>query len=128
MGYALLKSLHVATVGISFLLFLWRWLWVLQHDPAGRPRWMRWVPHVNDSLLFFLGLGLAWHLQQYPFVSPWLTAKLSALLIYILLGIYVMRFAPSARARLVGGVAALLVFAYMIGTAVHKQALWFLGG
>ncbi len=126
MSYTLLKTLHVITVAISLILFLWRWIYVLRHDPASRPRWMRWVPHVNDSVLFFLGLGLAWQIQQYPFVAGWLTAKLTALLLYIFLGLYVMRFAPGRQARFYGGISALIVFGYMAGVAVTKNSAWML--
>ncbi len=126
MSYTLLKTLHVTTVVISLILFLWRWIYVLQHDPASRPRWMRWVPHVNDSLLFFLGLGLAWQIQQYPFVAGWLTAKLTALLVYIFLGLYVMRFASGRQARFYGGISALTVFGYMAGVAMTKNSVWLL--
>ncbi len=126
MSYTLLKTLHVTTVVVSLFLFLWRWIYVLRHEPANRPRWMRWVPHVNDSLLFFLGLGLAWQIQQYPFVAGWLTAKLSALLLYIFLGLYVMRFAKNRHARFYGGILALSVFGYMVGVAMTKNGIWLL--
>ncbi len=125
MSYLLLKSLHVATVAITLILFLWRWQYVLRHDPATRPRWMRWVPHLNDSLLFLLGLALAWRLGLSPGAAGWLAAKLVALLGYIGLGLYVMRFAENPRARFFGGTAALVVFGYMIGVALTKEALWF---
>lgn len=124
MSYLLLKSLHVATVAITFMLFLWRWIYVLRHDPATRPRWMRWVPHLNDSLLFLLGLALAWRLGLSPWTAHWLAAKLLALLIYIGLGLYVMRFAKTPRSRFFAGVAALAVFGYIIGVAMTKNALW----
>jgi len=126
-SYLLLKSLHVTTVAITLVLFLWRWRYVLRHDPARRPRWMRWVPHLNDSLLFLFGLALAWRLGLSPGGAGWLAAKLLALLVYIALGLYVMRFAPSSRARFFGGAAALLVFGYIVGVALTKNALWFAG-
>ncbi len=127
MSYTLLKTLHVSAVTLTFILFLWRWLYVLGHDPAIRPPWMRWLPHLNDSLLFFLGLGLAWKIGQSPFAAGWLAAKLAALLVYIFLGLYVMRFARSPQRRLLGGIAALLTFAYMVGVAVTKNAGFVLG-
>lgn len=127
MSYLLLKSLHVTTVAITLVLFLWRWLYVLRHDPARRPRWMRWLPHLNDSLLFLFGIGLAWQLGLSPGMAGWLAAKLTALLVYIGLGLYVMRFAKTPRARFLGGAAALLVFGYMVGVALTKNALW-IGG
>ena len=124
MSYTLLKTLHVTTVVISRILFLWRWIYVLRYEPASRPRWMRWLPHLNDTLLLILGLGLVWQTQQYPFVAGWLTAKLTALLLYIFLGLYVMRFASGPLARFYGGISALTVFGYMVGVAVTRNSTW----
>ncbi len=126
MSYQLLIHLHVTTAVISLLLFLYRGIWVLRHGQHGRPRWMKWVPHFNDTLLFVLGILLMLTIQQYPIVNTWLTAKLTALLIYILLGMVVMKWARQRRYQFMAWFGALLVFAYMLGVALTKQALIFI--
>ena len=126
MSYQLLINLHVTTAVISLLLFIGRGIWVMQHEQQSRPRWMKWLPHVNDSVLFILGIILMVTIQQFPGTHSWLTAKLSALVIYILLGMVVMKWAKHRRTRFVAWLCALLVFAYMIGVAVTKQPLIFL--
>jgi uncharacterized membrane protein SirB2 len=126
MSYQLLISLHVTTAIISLLLFIGRGIWVMQHDPQQRPRWMKWLPHVNDSVLFILGIMLMLMIQQYPVTNSWLTFKLSALVIYILLGMVVMKWAKTRRTRFIAWLSALVVFAYLVGVAITKQPLVFM--
>jgi len=126
MSYQLLIKLHVTTALISVLLFIGRGIWVMRHPRLPRPRWMKWLPHVNDSLLLTLGIILMVTIQQYPGSNTWLTCKLAALVIYILLGMVVMKWGKSRRARLIAWWSALLVFGYMVGVAITKQPLVFL--
>ena len=125
MSYKLLIHLHVITAVISLLLFLFRGVWVLRLGQHNRPRWMKWLPHVNDTMLFILGIALMLTIQQYPVVNAWLTAKLAALLIYILLGMVVMKWAKQWRSQFIAWLSALVVFAYMVGVAISKQPLIF---
>ena len=126
MSYQLLIKLHITTAVISVLLFLYRGVWVLRHGQANRPRWMKWLPHVNDTILLVVGIGLMQMIQQYPIINAWLTAKLTALLVYILLGMVVMKWARQWHSQFIAWLAALLVFAYMVGVAITKQPLLFL--
>ena len=125
MSYQLIINLHITTALISLLLFLFRGIWVLRHGQHNRPRWMKWLPHVNDTMLFVLGIALMLTIQQYPVVNAWLTAKLTALLIYILLGMVVMKWAKQRRSQFIAWLSALVVFAYMVGVAISKQPLIF---
>jgi len=126
MKYQLLISLHMTAAMISLMLFIWRGIWVMQYDQQPRPRWMKWLPHVNDSMLFLLGILLMLTIEQYPGSNSWLTFKLTAVVIYILLGMVVMKWAKTRRSRLIALLSALLVFAYIVGVAVTKQPLIFL--
>ncbi|MDH3949100.1 MAG: SirB2 family protein [Gammaproteobacteria bacterium] len=121
MSYKLLINLHITTALISLLLFLFRGIWVLRYGQHSRPRWMKWLPHVNDTLLFVLGIALMLTIQQYPIVNAWLTAKLTALIIYILLGMVVMKWAKQRRSQFIAWLSALVVFSYMVGVAITKQ-------
>ena len=126
MSYQLLINLHLATVVISLLLFLYRGIWVLRFGQDSRARWMKWLPHVNDTALLVLGISLMIMSQQYPFSNAWLSAKLIALIIYILLGMVVMKWGTQRHTQLIAWAAALLVFAYMLGVAISKQPLIFI--
>jgi len=72
------------------------------------------------------GILLMLTIEQYPGSNSWLTFKLTAVVIYILLGMVVMKWAKTRRSRLIALLSALLVFAYIVGVAVTKQPLIFL--
>ena len=126
MSYSLLLQLHVTTALISLLLFIGRGIRVLQQPQRSRPRWMKWLPHANDTILLILGIMLMRTIQQYPITNSWLTYKLIALLMYILLGMVAMKWAKTGRIRFMAWLGALVVFAYMLGVAITKQPLVFL--
>ncbi|HEB58179.1 MAG TPA: regulator SirB [Gammaproteobacteria bacterium] len=117
-----LKLTHISLALASLTGFLARGVLRLRASPRLQARWLRILPHVLDSLLLATGIALAVRIGQYPFVSPWLTAKLTALVLYILLGMVVMRHARSRLGQGVALGAAVLVFAYMLGVAATRQA------
>ncbi len=119
--YSTTKLVHMTCVGISGSLFAGRGLWIVA-TRRGLWRWLRIVPHLIDTLLLASGLTLAFIIHQYPFFnSGWLTAKVIGLVVYIALGMLLFRGVDSRCARTLTGLAALLVFAYIVGVAVSKQ-------
>lgn len=90
--------------------------------PKGLYFLVRVVPHVNDSLLLAAGVVLALRLQQYPLVHGWLTAKLVGLIVYIGLGLVALRFGRTRRVRLISWAAALVVYLYIVGVALTRDA------
>jgi uncharacterized membrane protein SirB2 len=77
-------------------------------------------------LLFVSGLAMARVLQQYPLVTPWLTAKFGALLAYILLGSVAIKRGHTRGQRLLAGVLALVSLAYLLAVALSRNPLPFL--
>lgn len=126
MDYSLLKQLHLSTIVVTLALFLLRGIWMIADSPRLQIRWVRIVPHVNDTLLLGSGIGLAILLQQYPLVHGWLTAKFLALIVYIVLGSYALKRGKTRRQRIVAWSMALLVFAYMVAVAVTHDPFPFL--
>ncbi len=120
-AYPLLRLLHLTCVGLSIGLFLLRSGWHWRGSPLRRSPWARVVPHVNDTLLLVAGIGLALILRQYPFVAPWLTAKLVGLLVHIVLGVVALRgWLPG---RYAGGawLGSLAAFGYVVGVALTRD-------
>ncbi|MAT64327.1 MAG: regulator SirB [Gammaproteobacteria bacterium] len=120
--YTAIKILHVATVIISgggfalrLALMLWREAWL-----GLRP--VKVLPHINDTLLLVSGIALAVLSRQYPLAQDWLTAKLIALVVYILLGMLALKPRFAKPVRLGFGALALLVFAYIVSVALARQA------
>ena len=91
MSYLALKNLHVATVVVSYCLFVVRGAWMLADSPMLAKRWVRIVPHVNDTVLLVAGIWLTTIIQQYPGTSAWLTAKVAGLIVYIVVGTVALR-------------------------------------
>ena len=114
----LLKSLHVTCVIISYLLFFLRGFWLLRNSPVMRQRWVRIAPHSVDTVLLASAIVLAWQLGYTPFNSPWLAAKVIALLFYIGLGLVAFRFAKTGQIRLVAWLAAQAAFFYIVAAAI----------
>lgn len=126
MDYSLLKQLHLATLAITLALFVLRGFWMMTRSPMLQARWVRIVPHVNDTLLLSSGIGLAVLVQQYPLVHGWLTAKFFALILYIILGTFALKRGKTQGQRIAAWVAALLVFGYMVSVALTHDPLPFI--
>jgi len=126
MTYLALKNLHLATITLTLALFLLRGFWMMAKSPRLQARWVRIVPHVNDTLLLASGIGLAVMIQQYPLVHGWLTAKLFALIAYIVLGTIALKRGKTRGQRIAAWLAALLVFGYMVAVAVAHDPRPFL--
>lgn len=130
MLYLILKYLHVACVALSIGGFCLRGM-MLMRNPAsatwhGGRRWLRALPHLNDSLLLAAAIGLAALLGQYPFIDAWLTAKIGGLLAYILLGALALGPGRDPRLRLLSGGAAVAMFGWIVSVALTKHPAGFL--
>jgi len=127
MDYAALKTVHLATVAITLALFLLRGAWMIAGSSRLSARWVRIVPHVNDTVLLASGIALAWTLGISPLEHGWLAAKIFALLVYIGLGTIALKRGRTRSQRIAAWIAALAVFGYMLAVARAHDALPFLG-
>lgn len=121
MTYLLLKHLHLTCVALSGLGFVIRGLWMLADSPRLQQRWVRIAPHVIDTLLLASALGMVALTRQYPFVLDWLTAKVLALLAYIVCGTMALKRGRTRRQRAAYFGLALLIFAYIVGVALTRR-------
>ena len=117
MDHGLVKAVHLGAVGLTLALFVLRGIWMMRDSPRLRARWVRIVPHLNDTVLLGSGITLAILLRQYPLVHGWLTAKFFALITYIVLGSIALKSGKSRGRRIAAWLAALLVFAYLLTVA-----------
>jgi uncharacterized membrane protein SirB2 len=123
--YPFIKQWHIALVALSGTLFVARGIGVL----AGA-RWpMRPAPRFAsvaiDTLLLAAGATLWALLQLNPLRERWLGAKLILLVVYVVLGTWALRRARTPFTRIVFLLAALAVFATMIGIALAHDAAGF---
>lgn len=126
MDYLLLKHFHMTCAALSGSFFLVRGTWMLAGSSLLQRRWVKTAPHLIDSLLLASAIGLAVWSHQYPGPQPWLTAKLVALVAYILLGSVALKYGPTKAVRSLAFAAALATFGYIVAVAVTKNALFFL--
>jgi uncharacterized membrane protein SirB2 len=122
-SHALVKHLHVGCAALSLGGFAARGGLMLAGSPLLEARFVRVAPHVVDTLLLASAAWLAWFTGQYPFVHGWLTAKVLALLAYILLGTVALKRGRTKPIRAAAFAAALLAAAYIVSVALTRDPL-----
>ncbi|KAF0806706.1 invasion gene expression up-regulator, SirB [Alcanivorax xiamenensis] len=125
LDYLLIKHLHMTLAALSLGLFVLRAGWSVTESPMLRRRWVRVTPHLVDTLLLILGVTLMVLLRAWPHQTPWLAAKLLALVAYIGLGTMAIKRGTTPARRAGYALAAVLIFLYMVGVAVrHHPGSW----
>ena len=121
MEYATLKLIHQSAVLLSFTGFFARGLGSLAGAGWVGSRPARTLPHLIDTVLLVSALALAFTLRLNPATTPWLLAKLVALVAYIALGAMALKPRLSAISRMTAFAAALATFGYIVSVAITKQ-------
>lgn len=120
-SYPLIKTVHLLSIALSLALFAARWLGVLAQADWAMHRSTRVATVAIDTVLLGAGVALwvlgGWH----PWHSPWLGAKLLALVAYVLLGSWALKRARSRSGHLWFGLLALGVAGHMVGIALHHH-------
>jgi len=124
-SYLAIKYLHVTSVVLSGSFFLLRGLWMLRESDMLQRRWVKVLPHIIDTLLLGSALVMVFRSGQYPFVQPWLTAKVLALMAYIVIGSVALKRGKTRAVRTWAFVAALATFAYIVAVALTRHAMPF---
>lgn len=118
--YPVLKYLHVTTACLTAFLFTLR----LTLDAAGRPGWratpLKWLPHLNDTLLLAAAIGLLVVTGWMPFVHHWLTGKIILLIGYIVAGRYAIKPEYRRPTRIIAAALALIQLALIFWLALNK--------
>ena len=115
----------MARAGLSGALFLLRGGWMLAGSHMLARKGVRIAPHLIDTLLLASAIVLATWSGQYPGAQPWLTAKLAALVGYIVLGSVALKRGQTRQQRLAAFIEALALFAYIVAVAVTKRPIPF---
>lgn len=119
--YLLLRQVHIACVILSLTGFALRGVWMLRGSPLLSYRLTGILPHIIDTLLLGSAIGLVWTAHLNPLSHAWLTAKLTALLVYIVLGSIALRRGRTRMIRSAAFAGALLTAAYLVGVAVTRN-------
>lgn len=123
--YMVFKHGHMLFAVISGLLFLLRGLWMLLESKMLQQKWVKVLPHVNDSLLLLFAIALCAMSHQYPFAQDWLTVKIAALVAYIGLGMVALKRGRTKSMRVVAFTAALVVYMFILSVARTHNPMGF---
>jgi len=127
-SYAEIRLVHIAFAVASGLLFALRGLAVLGRRGAlANHGVVRYLSYSIDTVLLTAALMLLAMLRLSAASTSWLSLKLALLVVYILLGSFALRRAPTQRAKLICFVVALVTYGLIIGIArAHDPYGWFL--
>ncbi|MGS2743557.1 SirB2 family protein [Halomonas sp. LS-001] len=124
--YLLIKHWHMSAAYLSLIFFVIRAFWSVREMPVLNARWVRVVPHIIDTTLLTFGVLLAVTLSLWP-LPEWLGAKITALIIYILLGTVAIKRGRTPKIRAGSAIAAVMVFIYILGVATQRSAFSWIG-
>lgn len=118
--YLPIKNIHMLAAYISgFLMFL-----RLGLDAIGRPTWrdtsLRWIPHVNDTVLLIMAVSLLGLARFNIFEHSWLMLKIIFLIGYIVAGVFALKLKLSLRIRITGAILAILQLGIIFSLAIVK--------
>lgn len=78
-----IKYVHVACAILSGAGYFVRGLWMMRESPLLQKAWVKVAPHIIDTALLASAILLALQLRLNPLDHGWFTAKLIALVAYI---------------------------------------------
>ncbi|HEX4928318.1 MAG TPA: SirB2 family protein [Burkholderiales bacterium] len=117
-AYLFAKNLHVGCVVLSLGGFAARGMLMLAASPMLERRFVRIAPHVVDTVLLASALWLCSLIGQWPFLQPWLTAKVVGLLAYIVLGAIALRRGRTRGVRVAAFIGAAAAATYIVSVAL----------
>lgn len=124
--YAIVKYVHLTAAALSLCGFFLRGVLMMRSSPALNARWIKILPHVNDTVLLAAALTLAVMSNQLPFVVDWVTAKVFGVIVHIILGALALRDALSRNTRIACWLASMAVFGWIVSVALTRHPMGFL--
>ena len=121
MSFATIKIIHIICMLLSYILFSLRGIWMIQGSSLLKLRWVKILPHAIDTILLTSAITLVVMIQQYPGLNIWISAKIGALLLYILLGMTAFRFGKTRKIKIISWILAQIVFFYIVLVALTKN-------
>jgi len=119
--YPWIKLIHVSMVTITTCFFIIRFFWMIKYPGLLQRAWVKRFPPIIDTILLASGITMAVLSHQYPFQQPWLTAKVVALVAYIILGMVALKLGSTMCVRIVAGIFALASVGYIISSALSRN-------
>jgi len=120
-----MKHLHMTLAMVSIALFSLRFMWTLMSSKQLQKKWVKVVPHIIDTFLLLLGIGMAVQLSLNPIENLWLAEKIIAIFAYIFTGLYALKFARNKSMQIMGYLGAVGWFMLIVRIAMTKETVFF---
>jgi uncharacterized membrane protein SirB2 len=125
--YPQIRFVHILAISLSGSLFALRGLGMLAGARWPQAFVVRYLSYTIDTVLLTAALMLVAILPAAMFANHWLTVKLVLVVAYVVLRVFALRRGRSRTIRATCYVAALLVFATIVGIArMHHPLGWLL--
>jgi uncharacterized membrane protein SirB2 len=121
--YEIVKIIHVGCAMLTLVSFSLRGIWMLHWPGMLKQAAVRIVPHVIDAVLLASAIVLMIQTRQYPLAQTWLTAKIAAVVVYIVLGSVALKRGRTRAIRISASVGALATYGYIVAVALTHDAL-----
>ena len=121
--YPLIRSVHVALVATSGLLFAVRGIAALAGQAWPSRTTLRLMSVIIDTALLAAGIALWLLLGLHPVRDAWLATKFLLLAAYIVLGTLALRRARTRGGRAAAFTAALACYLFMVSVAMARHPL-----
>lgn len=122
----LAKYIHVTFVVLTLGFFIIRGVWMIMDSELLKQKWVKILAPVIDTVLLVSAIVQTIRISQYPFVHDWLTAKVLALVFYIVLGMIALSYGRTKIIRITAWFCALFCFAYIASVAITRNPAVFL--
>jgi uncharacterized membrane protein SirB2 len=120
-----MKHLHMTLAAITIILFTYRFALTLMNSAQLDKKWLKILPHIIDTFLLLLGVGLAVKLAINPLEHLWLAEKIMAIVFYIFTGFYALKFARNRMMQVMGYLGAMGWIMLAVRIAMTKEAVFF---
>ena len=117
-SYLIIKYIHITTAILSISGFLLRAYRRFFSAQRLKNKFVKIIPHINDSILIISAITLTTYIQQYPLTDQWLTAKLTLLISYIVAGYIALKPKFTITQSLISLATALVSFTAIVLIAV----------
>ena len=121
--YQALKTAHILCAIGSISFFIIRGIWMMRSSQSLAQSWVKMTSRSIDTALLVSAVGLMFVTDQFPGAMGWLTAKLTALFVYIGLGMIALHWGKTKQIRITAWIASLLVFSYIVSVALIRDPL-----
>lgn len=122
------KHLHMTVAVLSVLFLIVRFAYGMRSAGHLNKVWLRVLPHLVDALLVISIVGMLATLGVSPFSVPWLTEKLAAFVLYIVLSVLTvlaLRGRVNRSLSIPAFILAIASWLWLIHVATSKVALVF---